>query len=117
MIGDQAELPLEGIQFNVRVDGFRARVLMDMYFYNDRDRQYEGTFKLRLPNGASPYYLAFGQSVLERSPGFDDARRARQKGWTPDRIMDDRKDAWTNVKEARMVTREKAAFAYKGDRA
>ncbi|MHC4249143.1 MAG: hypothetical protein ACYS9X_08455, partial [Planctomycetota bacterium] len=49
LIGDKEELELKGLQANVRVDGFRARVVLDLFYYNDRDRQFEGTFKLRLP--------------------------------------------------------------------
>ncbi len=33
MIGDKEKLPLEGILATVCVDGFRARVLLDCYFY------------------------------------------------------------------------------------
>ena len=53
MIGDDDELEMSGMQVNVQVDGFRARVLIDCFFYNDRDQQLEGNFKLRLPDDAS----------------------------------------------------------------
>ena len=55
IVGDRDELLLEGMQANVMVDGFRARVLLDLYYFNDRSRQLEGNFKLRLPDDASLY--------------------------------------------------------------
>ena len=48
MIGDEESLPLEGMHVRTTVDGFRARVLIDFFFFNPEDRQYEGTFSLRL---------------------------------------------------------------------
>ena len=63
-VGENDFLPLKGTQVAVQIDGFRARVLIDYYYFNDRDRQLEGTFKLRLPTGASPYFLAFGETVV-----------------------------------------------------
>ncbi|MBN1420681.1 MAG: hypothetical protein JXP34_18055 [Planctomycetes bacterium] len=118
MIGDKEELPLAGLQANVRIDGFRARVVLDCYYFNDRDRQFEGTFKLRLPNEASPDSFAFGETAFKgpelaaAKPVFFEPEIVREMGFTPRRIIEDRKDSWTNVKEARMVPREKAAFAY-----
>ena len=55
MVGDKEELDLTGMQVNAQVDGFRARVLIDYLYYNDRDRQLEGNFKLRLPEDSSLY--------------------------------------------------------------
>jgi hypothetical protein len=118
-IGDNEELPLKGMQVKVDVQGFRARVLIDFFFYNDRDRQFEGTFKLRLPNDATPYFFAYGETALRQpgarpdAPAFDDADRLRRMGTRPERIMQDRKEEWQAPKEARMVPKEKAAFAYR----
>ncbi len=121
MIGDEEELPLKGLQANVRIDGFRARVLLDCYFLNDRDEEYEGTFKLRLPNEASPFYLAFGATsfqapdisdVAAEGPQFYARDRSLLMSFDPRRIRSDRGETWENVQEARMVPREKAAFAY-----
>ncbi len=119
MVGDKEELSLTGMQVNAQVDGFRARVLVDYFYYNDRERQLEGNFKLRLPDDASLYYFAFGESAYEYSAkgkladdeflrdgtqfvslGAQDIKRAR-------------KGQWDNVKEARMVPREKAAHAFR----
>jgi hypothetical protein len=130
MIGDKEHLPLKGMQARIKVDGFRARVVLDLYYFNDRNRQYEGTLKLRLPTGASPYFLAFGQTVFRAKakasgqpsgratgqandkPQFFDQRRTRAMGVTPGRLMKERRDSWSGPKEARMVPKQKAAFAY-----
>ncbi len=120
MIGDRDDLPLEGMQVNVMVDGFRARVLLDLYYHNDRGQQLEGSFKLRLPNEASLYYFAFGQTTFEYRPmvdslatrGFLSAEMVRASGTGPKEIFKARSETWRDVKEARVVPREKAAHAY-----
>ena len=120
MIGDHDDLPMEGMQVNVMVDGFRARVLMDLYYYNNRAQQLEGSFKLRLPNEASLYYFAFGQTTFEYRPmvdslaskGFLTAEMVRASGTGPQEIFKARSATWRDVKEARVVPREKAAHAY-----
>jgi hypothetical protein len=120
VIGDRDELPLEGMQANVTIDGFRARVILDLYFYNNRGQQLEGDFKLRLPNDASLYYFAFGESAYEYRPMVDQLASRdflapellRGSGTGPDEISRLRGGSWTKVKEARIVPREKAAHAY-----
>lgn len=118
MIGDNDELPLKGMQVHVRVDGFRARVLLDFQFYNDRGRQLEGTFKLRLPSGASPYFLAFGETLYKSPevpadrPVFFRIEEARDMGTSPEEIMEARSETWNKPKEARMVPKDKASNAY-----
>ena len=118
LVGDKDELDLTGMQVHVQVDGFRARVLMDYFYYNDRVQQLEGNFKIRLPDDASLYYFAFGQSAYDFSPDEPMAGGEFVKGkgqyvsLRPADIGLARQDVWQNVKEARMVPREKAAFAY-----
>ena len=117
IVGDKDELDLTGMQVQVQVDGFRARVLVDYFYYNDRDRQLEGNFKIRLPDDSSLYYFAFGQSAYDFSPDGPMAQSEFVHGdqyvsLLPAHIGLARQDAWKNVKEARMVPREKAAFAY-----
>ncbi len=118
MVGDDESLPIEGMHVRTRVDGFRARVLIDFFFYNPDDRQYEGTFNLRLPNGASPWFLAFGQSTWEAesaktpAPKYDDPEQVKGQTFDPEAIMRAREASWIEPKEARMVPKEKAAFAY-----
>jgi len=120
-IGDNDYLPLEAAQMAVQVDGFRVRVLMDCFFYNDRKERLEGTFKLRLPAGASPYYFAFGetayminaeQNATKQKIPFA-AYTAGAFQLSPDNVnADDQFRKWRNVKEARIVSKQKAARAY-----
>jgi hypothetical protein len=116
-IGDDETLPLKGMQINVQIDGYRARVILDAFYFNDRRRDYEGTFQLRLPEGATPYFFAFGETItkveqeLDR-PIFFNPQKSRTMGHLPADIMQLREGTWSKPKEARMVPREKAAYAY-----
>jgi len=120
MVGDRDELPQEGMQVSVTIDGFRARVLLDLYYFNPHDRQLEGSFKLRLPDEASLYYFAFGPTTFEYRPavdslatrGFLTPELVRSSGTGPQEILRARSESWRDVKQARVVPREKAAFAY-----
>ncbi len=140
-IGDKETLPLRGMQFKVEIDGFRARVVLDAYFENDRDRAYEGNFQLRLPDDATPYFFAFGETDFERRPAaaaasdpaskpvagpraaqatepqlekaaFFPKAEQQKLGTSAPLIMAARAKTWHNPKEARIVPREKAAFAF-----
>ena len=117
MVGDKTELDLSGMQVNVQVDGFRARVLLDYFYYNDENRQLEGDFKLRLPDDASLYYFAFGESVYGLSskgaPLADEFLEPDDNSGSlkADDIRQTRKQHWVRVKESRMVPKEKAAYA------
>ncbi|MGB1217039.1 MAG: hypothetical protein ACPG5P_04140, partial [Saprospiraceae bacterium] len=73
---------------------------------------------MKLPQGAVPYYFAFGESVYERKnnnlgrlPFVD----YQQLDFSPNGIERMRSSAWTNPREARVVEKEKAAFAYSGE--
>jgi tetratricopeptide (TPR) repeat protein len=119
MVGDKEELSLNGMQVNAQVDGFRARVLVDYFYYNDRERQLEGNFKLRLPDDASLYYFAFGESAYEFS---GEGKLAAEEFHSDGRqfvslaatnVKRARKNQWDNVKEARVVPKEKAAHAFR----
>ena len=112
MIGDEDSLPLKQIRLRAQVDGFRARILMDLFFENDRERQLEGNFQLRLPDGASPYFLAFGQSTMRLDQLKATAARAPADPITPDSIVAERAKTWLKPKVARMVQRERASMAY-----
>ena len=120
-VGADSELPISGMQANIEIDGFRARVLLDIYFHNDRDRNLEGTFQIRLPVGASLYFFAFGETSYsyrgkDRPPvqqAFFNVNDRRRFGNSPQEIMTARSNTWRSPKEARMVPREKAAFAYR----
>ncbi|GAA4114868.1 hypothetical protein GCM10022393_14720 [Aquimarina addita] len=114
-VGDNEQLALKGSQIAIKVDGIRARVLIDCFFYNDNDQQLEGTFKMRLPQGASPYYFAFGESILldgdkrkDSIPFIDQEALV----FSEEKIREMRSNSWSVPKVARVVEKEKAAFAY-----
>lgn len=128
-IGDREQLPMRGVQMKVDVDGFRARVVVDAYFENDRGSQYEGNFQLRLPDEATPYFFAFGETQWQRAdapvavrpevvdPAFEravffGAESQRKMGSSPELLMAARASSWRAPKEARIVPKETAAFAF-----
>ena len=112
MVGEKEELPLRSVQAKVTVDGFRARVTVDYTYENDRPAAYEGTFQLRLPEEASPYFFAFGESTWEAKTKGEAPPFVQVKATEPQAMMAERTSSWRAPKEARMVPREKAAFAY-----
>ena len=63
-VGHHDDLTLTARDTYVRIDGFRARVFFDCYYYNDRPQPLEGQFMLRLPDDASLHYFAFGPATL-----------------------------------------------------
>jgi len=129
-VGDNDYIPLEGAQMAVQVDGFRVRVLIDCFFYNDKGDGLEGVFKLNLPNGASPYYFAFGETEYVNEENDDEdsetiknnKKKVKQLPYTRynledfdlsyDNINDSDLREWSRVKEARIVSKQKAAKAY-----
>lgn len=116
-IGDKETIPLHSRQIAVKVEDFRARVLMDCYFYNDKDRRFEGTFKLRLPNGASPSFFAFGETSkdFKNTPtevASIDYGQSKQWNFDPDSVLANRRQQWSSVKQALVVPKQKAANAY-----
>jgi tetratricopeptide (TPR) repeat protein len=116
MVGDREELALRSMQTQVTIDGFRARVVIDYLYANDRDHQLEGTFQLRLPDDASPYFFAFGETRYEASTTKSTRpmliAAAGGESGDPRELIAERQAAWLAPKEARMVPREKAVFAY-----
>lgn len=116
-IGDTETLPIKGMQLRSQIDGFRARVLIDFFFFNPNPQQYEGTFKLRLPDGASPLFFAFGENVVAAkeafdTPTYDDEKSSRKMGFEPEAITQAREAKWIKPKIAKMVPKEQAAHAY-----
>jgi len=118
MIGDDEALPLRGMQVEVHVDGFRARVVLDCFFFNDRSETLEGDFKLRLPDDAALYYFAFGKTSAEYSlKDLPDLKAefldpAGAGDLSPEEVRQTRQQRWSEIQEARMVPRQQAAFAY-----
>ncbi len=116
-IGDNENLKPQAIDISVQIDGFRARVVIDGFYTNSHNRNLEGSFKFRLPNGAVPYFFAFGETAttLEtelKSPLLVDSSNHPLSRLSPQSLMGQRASHWLAPKEAIMVSREKAAFAY-----
>ena len=99
-VGADAFLPLEATHCAVRIDGFRARVVVDLFYRNDGDKRLAGKLQLRLPDGAVPDYTAFG------------AARATAMPEAPGTTLTSMRSERAGLKEARMVPRTKAARAY-----
>jgi hypothetical protein len=116
MVGDTEQLALRSMQTHVTIDGFRARVVIDYLYANELDRQLEGTFQLRLPEEASPYFFAFGATQFgardPQTPAMTIATSAEASASEPARLMVQRQTNWIEAKEARMVPRETAVIAY-----
>jgi tetratricopeptide (TPR) repeat protein len=112
MIGDTEQLALRAMQTSVTIDGFRARVVIDYLYANDRDHQLEGTFQLRLPEEASPYFFAFGETRYAARDPQPPTLTIATSGDDPQQLMLDRRESWLQPKQARMVPREQAVVAY-----
>jgi hypothetical protein len=115
-VGDDLELSLKGMQVNIKVDGFRASVVIDHYFYNQDVKQFEGDFKFRLPDGASPFFFAFGRAGEQADIVLTDKRlktAGQHINLEPDALMAERLSQWSAPKVARMAPRDVAANAYR----
>jgi hypothetical protein len=119
-VGDNETLPLKGAQMAIQIDGYRARILIDYLFFNDKNRTLEGNFQFRLPNGASPYYFAFGNTIYLNQDrklsaanlpyiNYENGQKIQIQ---PSEIKETRANYWANAKEARVVPKTKAALAY-----
>ncbi len=113
-LGRDEQLKPQALDISVQIDGFRARVVIDGFYTNPHDRNLEGAFKFRLPDGAVPYFFAFGETATSlenelKSPIQFDSTIGPL---SPLSIMQQRSQHWLAPKEAIMVSKEKAAFAY-----
>jgi len=115
MVGDDAELPLESFQATVRVDGHRARVVLDLCYRNDSEQALEGTFKLRLPDEAAVHHLAFGD-VVKDAPLVLPVRTDVLADLSPTALTSARAGGSVQ-RTARVVPREKAHEAYAAETA
>jgi len=126
-IGDNEDnevVPLVGTEMKVIVDGFRARIFTNYFFYAE-DGNYEGNFKIRLPAGASPYYFAFGPTEYfnkedDDYESFEDYYDLDIYDYLDhdslqidgDKILASKSGQWKQPKEAKVVPVDKAAYAY-----
>ncbi|RYY66200.1 MAG: VWA domain-containing protein [Chitinophagaceae bacterium] len=113
-VGDKDTLRLRAAQVAVQVDGFRARVLFDFYFLNDRGSRLRGNFRLKLPAGASPCYFAFGGvELLNRDKRGPVAPVIPYALNAPLNLLKDSlRPSRRGLREARVVPKAKAAYAF-----
>ncbi len=95
-LSDGDDLELETLSATARVEGFRVRVRLALSFFYGGAELTEGTFQLRLPDGASPHTLAFGGR--DKTALNADAAVASRAPF--------------RMKSARMVERKRARHAY-----
>ena len=119
-VGAEDFIPLEAAQMAVSIDGFRVRVLMDCFFYNNKGSGLEGTFKLKLPTDATPFYFAFGETEYldEEEEDKKNAKQIPFNQYDAEAFnylyqgIEDQNREWERVKAARIVSKQLAARAY-----
>lgn len=109
---DGRALELRAVRADVKIAGFRARVLLDVEFYNPHERLGEGRFELRLPDRASPYYVAFGDVVLHDETGLARRLPGPDAGFAKAVLDYDRQTPPARLKAGVMVPRDTARLAY-----
>lgn len=111
MTADNRYLPLTAMRADVRIVGLRARVLLQMDFYNDSNWQREANFQLRLPENASAYYVAFGDVIL-RNDDQPALLPSATSGFKPSELRLDQTNITAKLKEGVMVPVKQARKAY-----
>lgn len=67
-VGSREYMDLKAVRVMVKVEGLRARTIVDHLFYNPYDRQLQGTFDYRLPDQSSICYFAFYPDYSSEQP-------------------------------------------------
>ena len=119
MVGEKEELPLRGMQANVRIDGFRARVAPGPLLLQRPAAAIGGQFPVAAARRGVALFLRVrpdGLPVAGKS-----RRRAAllQAGAGPhgdtaaEQILALRSGSWMEPKAARIVPRERRPYAYR----
>lgn len=116
-LDNSRDIKINNMIFNVKIDGFRARVLVDCFFRHGDGFDREGTFQVRLPDNASPFFLAFGNTSYFENNDFRNwiggtLQNSALLRMEPDTILAARSKVWTELKPARMAVRADAREAY-----
>ena len=113
---DEYELPVTDYRADVKIEGFRVRVLLDISFHNNTHWQREGFFNIRLPDNASPYYVAYGDVELvndyESAPEKLSMRVKTNTGFSAEQLDYRRHTIASSLKEGIMVPKQQARNAY-----
>ncbi len=120
-LGGGQTLELKRMRVTVKVEGFRARTVVDHVFYNPHDRTIEGTFRYPLPAEATvsgyAMFLGTGGSGTPEFFGPDDQLRQmdpRQLGSLTLEQVTQRADAqlWGELRTGRIVRQAEARETY-----
>jgi len=117
IVGKQP-LPVHSARVHVKTDPYRARVLLDLRFDYPGSWMQEGRFKLRLPNGAVPYYIAFGLAddtpvdQTMQSPTITRQNWREDLGFGTDELSAQQITALQPLIPGRMVNKQLARVAY-----
>lgn len=117
----EEELPLHALRISTVLMGTRSRTLVDCTFGNPNARQLEGTFHVRLPEGASPCYLG----MFQGAPSLEDLAALMPPVLEDSSLLLNREIAlpsrwsskvssieWATLRPAHVVAQEKAAQVY-----
>lgn len=122
-VGNQEFLQLKSVRVMVKVEGLRARTIIDHVFYNPYDRQLQGTFEYKLPDDASICYFAFAPDVRNTPdvrigdtgvalPKLPQARAQSVYSMPVEEMLKQEPAAFGELKVAHVVPKEKALVAY-----
>lgn len=119
-LGGGATLELRRVRVSVKVEGFRARTVVDHIFYNPHARTIEGTFRYPLPPEASvsSYAMFLGSGTQEPSFFGPEAQNRRREeamqGMGGLQATLDRIDpqAWGELRVGRIVRAEQGREVY-----
>ena len=118
-VGGGNSLELERMRVTVRVEGARARTVVDHVFKNPHDKQLEGTFEYPLPAGASVcYYGMYLSPNQKRAPEFFDDGTIGELppgmvAMLPtDDVLKKSNPKWGELRVARVVKKETARKVY-----
>ncbi len=116
-VGGGETLELKRMRVTAKVEGLRARTLVDHIYYNPHDRALEGTFRYPLPTEASiSYYAMFVGADAPEDPDFfgsggelDSLSKAELAALDPEVIVDKADhDIWGELRVGRIVKPERA---------
>ncbi len=120
-VGDGETLELRRLRITVRIEGLRARTLIDHVYYNPYDRALEGTFRYTLPSEAAVswygLFLGHGGDVVPDffgpADGLAEVPPAQLVQLTPETIAESADpDVWGELRVGRVVPAEAGRAAY-----
>lgn len=122
-VGNQEFLQLRALRVMVKVEGMRARTIVDHVFFNPYERQLQGTFDYRLPDQASICYFAFAPDLKQPTdvrigdpsvalPALPQPNASQIYTMPVEEMLKQEQTAFGELKVARVVPREKALLAY-----